>query len=321
MISPSNKIKNQGTRLLKINYVSMKKLIIFLFFFAALFQVGAQDFRCSISINSHRIAGTNHEKFNSLQQELYKFVNDRKWCQYTLKMDERIECSILINLDNQSGDVYKGTMTLQLQRPVFKSNYKTTVLNFQDKSIQFNYVDGDPLEYADGSNLSQLTSLIAFYLNFFLAVDFDTFSLNGGAPYFSKCHNIINLNQSATEPGWKSFESGQSNRYWLMENLSNVQYSKFHDFLYQYHRLGLDVMAESPDVGRAAILEALRLLQQVNQQRTALYMMTILTQTKQQEIINVFKEGTSSEKQQVIQIMKQIDPANASKYDAINQQN
>jgi len=303
----------------------MKKIIsLFAFCFVLSAScLNAQDFRCSISINSQKIVGTNYEKFNQLQQELYKFVNDRKWCQYTLKMDERIECSILINLESQAGDVYKGSMTLQLQRPVFKSNYKTSVLNFQDKSIQFNYVDGDPLEYAEGSNMSSLTSLVAFYLNLFLAVDFDTFSLNGGTPYFAKCNNILNLNQSVVEPGWKAHGLGEigQNRYWLMENFSNSSYSKFRDFLYQYHRLGLDVMADSPDVGRASILEALQMLQQVNQQKTALYLMTIFTQTKQQEIINIFKEGTPSEKQKVLQIMKQIDPSNAPKYDAINQQN
>ena len=299
----------------------MKKLIISLLLFAAVFQVLAQDFRCAISISSQKISGTNYEKFNNLQQELYKFVNDRKWCQYTLKMDERLECSILINLESQAGDVFKATMTLQLQRPVFKSSYKTTVLNFMDKSVQFNYVDGDPLEYAEGSNISQLTSLIAFYLNLFLAVDFNTFSLNGGAPYFAKCQEILNLNQSDRNPGWVSFETGQQNRYWLMENFTNTTYSKFHDFLYQYHRLGLDVMSETPDVGRAVILESLRLLQQVNQQKSAMYLMTIFAQTKQQEIINIFKEGSPTEKQQAIQIMKQIDPSNATKYDAINQSN
>lgn len=104
-----------------------------------------------------------------------------------------------------------------------------------------------------------------------------------------------------------------------MENFNNSSYSKFHDFLYQYHRLGLDLMSETPDVGRAAILEAMKLLQQVNQQRSALYLMTIFTQTKQQEIINIFQEGSPSEKTQIIQIMKQIDPSNASKYEAINQ--
>jgi len=298
----------------------MKKLIISLCLTVAVLHLSAQDFRCAISINTQQLAGTNSEKFNQLQQELYKFINDRKWCQYTLKMDERIECSLLINVDNQSGDLFRGTLTVQLQRPVFKSSYKTTVLNFQDKPVQFNYVDGDPLEYVDGSNLSQLTSLVAFYLNFFLAVHFDTFSLNGGAPYFQKCNDILNLNQTIPKAGWVSYEADkQNNRYWLLENLSNTSYSKFHDFFYQYHRLGLDMMSESPDVGRAAILEALKLLQQVNRQRIALYMMTIIMQTKQLEFIEIFKEGSPTEKQQAMQILKQLDPSNSTKYDAINQ--
>ena len=297
----------------------MKNFFLSLILFAAVLQINAQDFRCAISINSSRINVSNPEKFNQLQQELYKFVNDRKWCQYTFKMDERLECSILINLNNQSGDVYDATMTIQLQRPVYKASYKSPVLNFQDNSVRFTYVDGDPLEYAEGSNINQLTSLVAFYLNLFLAVDFDTFSLNGGAPYFAKCQDIVNLCQSGAEPGWQSFESGQKNRYWILENFFNNSYSKFHDFFYQYHRLGLDVMSETPDVGRAAILESLRLLQQVNQQRGSLYLMTIIAESKRQEVIEIFREGSPSEKQQAIQIMKQIDPANTAKYDAINQ--
>jgi len=300
----------------------MKKFLISLFILAAVLQVSAQDFRCSISLNAQRLPGTNTEKFNALQQELYKFVNDRKWCQYTFKMDERIECSIIINLKNQTGDAYLADLNIQLQRPVYKSSYKTPVLNFVDLAAGFTYVDGDPLEYVEGSNVSQLTSLIAFYLNLFLAVDFDTFSLNGGSPYYAKCSNIINLNQAAVpakEPGWTSFEGGQKNRYWLIENVSNTSYGEFREFFYQYHRLGLDVMAETPDVGRAAILEALRLLQKVNQKRSALYLMTIITQTKQQEFIEIFKEGTPTEKQQALQILKQIDPSNATKYEVINQ--
>ncbi|MDR0206365.1 MAG: DUF4835 family protein [Bacteroidales bacterium] len=300
----------------------MKKILIFLFILSTIFRVSAQDFRCSISLNSQRLPGTNTEKFNALQQELYKFVNDRKWCQYTFKMDERIECSIIISLKSQTGDAYLADMTVQLQRPVFKSSYKTPVINFVDMAVGFTYVDGDPLEYVEGSNISQLTSLIAFYLNLFLAVDFDTFSLNGGSPYYAKCSSIINLNQSANtskEPGWTSFEGGQKNRYWLIENFSNTSYGEFREFLYQYHRLGLDVMAETPDVGRAAILEALRLLQKVNQKRSALYLLTIINQTKQQEFIEIFKEGTPTEKQQALQILKQIDPSNATKYEVINQ--
>ncbi len=298
----------------------MKKYILLIVLCVASFvALAQQDFQCQISLNTQKISGTNTEKFNALRQELNSFVNDRKWCQYTLKQQERIECSILINLESQSGDEYSGTATIQMQRPVYKTNYKSTVLNFQDKKIQFTYTEGVPLEYVENSNVNTLTSILAFYLNLFLAVDFDTFSPNGGAPYYTKCQSIVNACQQAKEGGWQSFESGQSNRYWIVENLTNVSYANIHTFLYNYHRLGLDVMADTPDLGRAAILESIRLLQQVAQQRSGLFIVQIMIQSKYQEIINIFKNGTSSEKQQVVQMMKQIDPANASRYDAINQ--
>ncbi len=279
----------------------------------------AQDFQCQVSVNANQVTGgVNQQRYNDLQQKIYQFINDRKWCQYTLKTNERIECSLHINLTEVSGDVYKGTMAILLQRPVYKASYKTTLLNFQDKNIQFTYAEGDPLEYADNMNLSQFTSLIAYYLNLFLGVEFDSFSPNGGAPYYSNCQSIVNFNSSAKEKGWSVADNGQSNRYWITENLTNSTYSKLHDFFYQYHRLGLDVMSETPDAGRAVILESLRLLQQVNAQKSGLALVKILTSTKRDEIVNIFKEGMPSEKTQVINIMKQIDPTNSSHYDAIN---
>ena len=297
----------------------MKKLVVLLLFLITSLGISAQDFQCQLSINSQKISSSNREKFNSLQQELIKFINERKWCQYNLKINERINCGIMINLESQAGDVLTGSMTIQLQRPVYKTNYKTDIVNFQDHSDDFTYTEGMPLEYADNANLNQLTSLIAFYLNLFLGMEFDTFSMNGGSPYFDKCQNIINLCQTDKEVGWKSYESGQANRYWILENLNNPSYSEFHEFLYNYHRLGLDVMADSPDAGRAVIAESLRLLQNINSQRSGLYLMQIIIQSKSTEIINIFKNGTQGEKTQVAAIMKLLDPANASKYDVLTQ--
>jgi hypothetical protein len=277
----------------------------------------AQDFQCSISVNSTQISNTgNKQRFNELRQKLYTFVHDRKWCQYNLKQNERIECSITINLTKASGDEYEGTATIVLQRPVYKASYKTTLMSFQDKKVKFRYADGDPMEYDENSNLSEITSLIAYYLNLFIAVELDSFSPNGGSPYFSKCQNIVN--QNLKDVGWNVAESGQNNRYWITENFTNGTYSKIHEFYYQYHRLGLDVMNETPDAGRAVILESLKLLQQVNAQKSNLAVVRIILNTKKDEIINIFKEGMPSEKTQVINIMKQIDPTNSSAYDAIN---
>ena len=296
----------------------MKRLFgIFLVLIISLGTLKAQDFQCAISINTTQISSTgNQQRYNELRQKLYSFIHERKWCQYNLKQNERIECSITINLTKASGDEYEGTATLVLQRPVYKASYKTTLMSFQDKKVKFKYDDGDALEYDESSSLSELTSLIAYYLNLFIAVELDSFSPNGGLPYYDKCQNIVN--QNLREVGWNVAESGQNNRYWITENFSNSTYSKLHDFYYQYHRLGLDVMYETPDAGRAVILESLKLLQQVNAQKSNLAVVRIILNTKKDEIINIFKEGMPSEKTQVINIMKQIDPTNSSSYDAIN---
>ena len=302
----------------------MKRLFIILSLIVLTFTVSAQDFRCQISVNSQNIAGSNRNRYDALQQDLYTFINDRKWCHYNLKTNERIECSILINISKVAGDVIEASMVIQLQRPVYNTSYKTTVLNFQDKNTTFRYEEGMPLEYSATTTLSQLTSLIAFYLNLFLAVDFDTFSLNGGNEYYAICQQIVDLNQNSAETGWKAYESkssGQSNRYWMIENFTNGQYSKIHEFLYSYHRLGLDIMSETPDAGRAAILESLRILQQVNAQRSNLAVVAIIAQAKINEIIEIFKEGTPTEKNQMISIMRQVDPSNVSKYEAVNKAN
>ncbi|MDR2979538.1 MAG: DUF4835 family protein [Bacteroidales bacterium] len=296
----------------------MKKTILLIPLFFSILSVSAQDFRCQVSVNSSQISGSNKNRFDALREALTAFINERKWCNYTLKNNERIECALMLNLTDVSGDVMTGEMTIQLQRPVLNSSYKTTVLNFKDSKVKFTYEEGAPLEYSDVSNLNQFTAIIAFFLNLFLAVDFDTFSLNGGSEYYTKCQNIVNMNQNSAETGWKSFESGNNNRYWMMENFTNPQYSKIHTFLYNYHRLGLDVMVESPDAGRSVIAESLRLLQQVNAQRSSLYIIQMMVQAKSDEIINIFKEGLPNEKTDVIKIMKQLDPSNPSKYDAIN---
>lgn len=299
----------------------MKKFFLFISIICLSLTMSAQDFKCQVSVNSTQISGSNRNRFNALQEALYNFINDRKWCSYNLKTNERIECSILINLSEISGDVMTGKMTVQLQRPVYNSSYKTTILNFQDDNIKFTYEEGTPLEFDDNSNLSQFTAIIAFYLNLFLGLDFDSFSYNGGSEYYSKCQNIVNFNQNSSEPGWKAYESGQSNRYWIIENLTNGQYNKIHEFLYNYHRLGLDVMSETPEAGRSIILESLRLLQQVNAQRSNLAIVRLMVQAKSSEVVEIFKEATPSEKTQLINIMKQIDAANISKYEAINKTN
>ena len=277
----------------------------------------SQELICQININTSKIQSSDKHKYESLQKALYEFVNTRIWSNYQFKIEERIECSILITLDdNGASDEMKGTMNIQLRRPIYKTAYSSVLLNYIDNEVLFSYVENTPLDYVENSFTSNLTSLIAYYVNVFLALDYDSFSMKGGSEFLEKANSIVNTCQNRNERGWKSFES-QKNRYWLVENLQNAAYSKVREFFYKYHRLGLDVMADNIETGRTAITESLELLQQINREKPGLFIVTLIVQAKSDEIINIYSKASPQDKSKVTNIMRELDPANSGKYQVI----
>lgn len=275
-----------------------------------------QELNCRIQVVSQQIQSSNKHIFESMQKDLYEFINNRKWTENVFSNDERIECNILINLTEQiSTDEYKGTMQIQSNRPVFNSNFNSVLFNYKDNDIQFNYVEFQPMEFNENSSLSNLTSLLAYYTYIIIGLDYDSFSPEGGTPYFQKAEKIVTNAQNLTQKGWKSFE-GQKNRYWLIENIMNSKYGPVRDFYYKYHRLGLDVMSDKPADGRAEIAEDLKLLQKVYREKPSQFMnfLQIVFDAKADEFVNVFSESFPDEKARVNTLLKEIDPANSTKY-------
>lgn len=282
-------------------------------------SMSAQEFKCDIRINSNQVSGTDKTVFQNMQTALYEFVNNTKWTGINFKTNERIECSMAITVkERRDGDSFVADINMALRRPCYKASYTTPVFSFMDQNFYFDYMDGQTLDFTLTSHMSDLTSTIAFYVYMFLGLDFDTFSLNGGAPYFEAAQQVVNNAQSSSQPGWKAFD-GNRNRYWLAENMNNNSYAPLHQFLYEYHRLGLDVMSEKPDEGRAAILNALEYLQTVYNSHPTCFFLQLIVDAKRDEIINVFSEGSQQEKTKASNIMKQIDPSKSSQYDAILQ--
>ena len=294
----------------------LKLLVIFSLFTLV---VNAQELNCRISVVSPQVQGTNKNVFESMQKDLYEFINNRKWTDNVFAMDERIECNILINISEQiSGDEFKGTLQIQCNRPVFNTNYNSVLLNYKDNDIHFRYVEFQPMEFSENTHLSNLTSIIAFYIYVIIGLDYDTFSSQGGTVYFQKAEKIVQNAQSAVESGWKAFES-QRNRYWLIENILNSKYSPVRDFYYTYHREGMDILAEKQADARAVIAESLKLLQKVFREKPSPFMnyLQIVFDAKSDEFANIFTESFPDEKAQVVNILKEIDPANAAKYQRI----
>jgi hypothetical protein len=217
-----------------------------------------------------------------------------------------------------SSDEFKGTINLVLRRPIFNSAYNSVLLNWIDKDFQFHYVEFQPLDYAEGTFSSNLTSVLAYYSNIFLALYFDSYSLSGGGPFFDKARTIVNTAQNAQETGWKGFESTR-NRFWLVENSLNPAYSELRDFTYRFHRLGLDQMYEKPDQGRNEVTESLDLLKTIYNAQPGLFNLQLITDAKRDEFINIYSDDRVApmEKTNVVNILKEIDPANGSKYQTI----
>jgi hypothetical protein len=297
----------------------MRKRLILLIFVIVCFSQHAfsQEFICQVSINTSKVQASDKHKYETLQKALYEFVNNRKWTNYQYKNEERIECSILFTLDDPgTSDELKGTCNLQLRRPVFKTAYNTVLFNYIDKDIQFTYTENEPLDFVENTFISNLTSMVSFYLNIFLALDADAYSMKGGGEFLTKANAIVNTCQNRAEKGWKAFES-QRNRFWLVENIQNGAYSKVREFWYKYHRLGLDVMADNLEGGRQAITESLELLQMLNREKPGLFIISIIVQAKSDEIINIYSKASPQDKSKVTGIMRELDPANASKYQVI----
>lgn len=295
----------------------MKQIFFVLFFMAIVAGSYSQEFNVVVQVTSPQVEGTEKKIFETLQQELFDFVNNRQWSNYSFKPEERIEGTILITISERvSSDKFKARMNVALRRPVYNASYNTALLNYIDKDFEFTYVEFQPLEYNDNTYTSSLTSTIAYYLYLFLGLDGDSFSRMGGSPYYEKAQNIVNLGQNASEKGWKSYES-QKNRYWLMENLTNPTYSSVREAMYKYHRLGLDVMAEDVETGRSAVNESLELLRKANRERPGLFVLQLFLEAKRDEIINIYSGASPMDKTNAVNILKEIDPSNSSRYQKI----
>ena len=295
----------------------MRKILFLFFIVLFSLKISAQEFYCTVQVSTPQIRGTDRKVFETMQKAIFEFINNKTWSNYTFKNEERIECTILITISERiSIDEFKGTINLVLRRPIFKTSYNSVLLNYIDKSFVFDYAEYEPLEFSENTFTSNLTSVIAYYINIFLGLEFDSFTLYGGTPFYEKAQAIVNAAQNTNEKGWKAYES-QKNRYWLVENLLNPSYSSLRKFIYEYHRKGLDIMSEKAENGRKKIGGSINYLKQVNEEKPGLFLLQLILDAKRDEIINIFSEGAPMENTKVVNILKEIDPSNSSKYQKI----
>jgi len=281
----------------------------------------AQELRCNIQITTPQIQGTNKQVFQTLQGAINEFVNSRSWSGYQFAANERIECSMLFNVQEVIGnDQYRGTLQIQVRRPVFNSSYNTVLLNYVDNDMDFRYTEFQPLEFSETSHMSNLTSILAYYIYIILGLDYDSFSLNSGTEFFLKAEKIVNNAQNATERGWRAGEStSRRNRYWLINNILSNDYSSVREFFYTYHRQGLDMLYDRLAQGRTNCAESIVLLQDLYRERPDpfMYFLQVTLDAKSDEFVSLFQGSPDEEKRRLLTILNQIDPTRGEKYKQI----
>jgi hypothetical protein len=289
------------------------------------FNLRSQELNCNVQISAQMIQGSNREIFQNMQRDIYDFMNNTVWTNNVFSYSERIDCNILINLTDQlSGDEFKGTIQIQLRRPVFNTTYNSTILNFVDNNFQFRYVEFQTLEFDPSTHRYNLISVLAYYTYMILGFDYDTFSPLGGTEFFQMAEKIVTNAQNAPEAGWKPFDGSRNrNRYWLVKNVLNKEYENVRLFNYEYYMRGLDVMESRIGEARMNMAESLKLLQEVFRKRPDpyMYLLQIVVDAKADELINIYTGAYPEEKGRVLLILNEIDPANKAKYEKMNATN
>lgn len=275
----------------------------------------AQELNAQVEIISEKIQATNRQRFTTMETAIRDFLNTRRWTNETYAPEERISCQFILTLNSESNDNYDGNLQVIYSRPVYKSGYNSPVLVLRDDKFKFQYLQFDRLDFSINTNLSNLTSILAYYVYVIIGLDHDTYSIKGGDPFFENAQTIVNNAQGSAYPGWSSFE-GNNNRFWLVDNLTSPVFDDFRIGLYQYHRLGLDLMHEPKQqvAAKNVIKNALVNLKAVNDKRRNSMLMQTFFDAKSQEIINIFSDGEPINLADLKEVLIELDATNASKY-------
>ena len=300
----------------------IKRLLIFIVFALALGCAQhsvSQELNCKVEINADKVQNANKEIFNTLQSAISDYMNTQKWTDAQFGTNEKIECRLYFTINSYDEPNISGDLQIQSMRPVYNSSYTTTIINFKDTKVEFQYELNQPLVYSDVNWESNLTGILNFYAYLIIAMDFDTFSMNGGDAYYEKAANVGRLAQSEGDSGWKAFEDPK-NRSSVLSAFTDKTTSGIREILYNYHRKGLDEMVISPDKGRAMITQTLSTLKSVYDLAPMSVCISMFKDAKLDELVNVYSKGTTTEKDNVFELLKTLYPTENNRLKKIKEE-
>ena len=287
--------------------MDLKTLLNLFLFTGFIFASHAQQIEAQFVVNADFVNQTNQQIFETLEQSVNEFINTKDWTGEEINPEERVQCTFVLNLTGFSGSSFEGTLQVQVERPVFNSNFNTPVFNFLDKDIRFVYQEYQPFFYNPATYESNLISLLSFYVFFALGVEADTFAPNAGSPYYKVAQQIVNLAQQNGQKGWNQ-NDGNRNRFWLIDTVLSNTFKEYRSVQYSYHREGMDQMYENPEKAKIAIIKALEGLTPLFSRRPNAFLIQTFFDAKSDEIVDVFSGGPAVDTRNLTQTLNQIAP-------------
>lgn len=298
---------------------SILYLSLILVCFSIIESAQAQEMEFEVTVNTPKNQIVDPKVFLDMENQIRNFINSRKWTNDVYEQSERIKGNIQLTITEElSATSFSADLAIQSARPVYGSSLETALLTHVD-DFTFTYEQFQPLEFSDNVYNDHLTSMIGFYMYVILGMDYDSFSPLGGEEYFQKAQNIINIipsNVASANPGWRP-KDGNRTRYKILENILSPRAKELRYAMYDYHLRGLDLMPKNSDLGRANIMKAIQSVAKVGDAIPNSMIVQMFFNAKRNEIIDIFREGTSNEKNDVLKICSKLDPSNAIKYRSI----
>lgn len=291
----------------------MNKIILLAAFFLGISSLCAQELNCEVIVNAEQTGQTNLQVFKSLERSISELINQTSWSDQKYQVEERINCSLFINITGFENETFSGTIQVQSSRPVFGSSMISPVFNFNDVQFGFNYREFEPLNYSPTSYSSNLVSVLSFYVYTILGLDADTFSPEGGTRYYQEASRIVSTAQQGNMPGWGAAD-GERSRYRLNTDLLSNAFAPYRDLVYTYHREGLDVMHKDPAAGKKAVANSLEKMNSLNQTRPNSLLMRVFFDAKAQEIEQIFVGGPSVPVSRLVETLNSIAPMYAENW-------
>jgi Domain of unknown function (DUF4835) len=299
-------------------------LLLFMFFALSTY---AQELDFLVTVKPP-VQTANNNKYNAdgllyraLETDIKDFFNKTKWTDHDYLPKEKIKGTVLITILNEtSANSFEAEISVKTSRPIYNSDYETPIINFLDKEVKFNYIQGQALQKSDKSFVDNLSSTLSFYALLTLGFDYDSFELYGGEEYFNSAREVFNAlpnNYKRDDSSWSNQGLNGRSKYFVIENIQSPRLRPFRQIFYEYHRLALDNMWQDAEKNRAVLLSSLGIIEDLAQSYPNNYLLQLFNDAKSKEIVEIFKAGDSGQKTKVRALMTLTSLSNAHRFDEL----